>query len=85
MIIIMSPSSVVQHCTTEEGERVVENFCCVIIVTIKFVDQDNIEFLSCLLYIRQPVEFFNAIYIYMHKVSLIFCLFKSSYHNVLRS
>ena len=36
-----------------------------IIVLIKFVDQD-IEFLSCFLYIRQPVEFFNAIYIYIY-------------------
>ena len=35
------------HCTTEEGDRVVENIGCVIIVIIKFVDQDIIEFLSC--------------------------------------
>ena len=39
------------HCTTEEGDRVVENFGCVIIVIIKFLDQDIIEFLSCFIYI----------------------------------
>ena len=30
------------HCTTEEGDRVVENIGCAIIVIIKFVDQDFI-------------------------------------------
>ena len=35
------------YMTTEEGDRVVKNFGCVIIVIIKFVDQDIIEFLSC--------------------------------------
>ena len=43
---------------------VVENFGCVIIVIIKCVDQDIIEFLSCFSYIRQPVKFINVIYIY---------------------
>ena len=43
-----------------------ENFGCVIIVVIKFVDQDIIEILSCFLYIRQPVEFFNAIYMHVY-------------------
>ena len=61
----ISPSSVVQcfnvHCITEEGDMVVENLCCVIIVIMKFVEQDIIEFLSCFSYIRQPVEFFNVI------------------------
>ena len=53
----LSPSSLVgQHCTTEEGDRVVENFGCVIIVIIKFVDQDIIEFFSCSLHM----------YIYIH-------------------
>ena len=42
-----------------------ENFGCVIIVIINFFDQDIIEFLSYFLYIRQPVEFFNAIYMYI--------------------
>ena len=32
---------------------------------IKFVEQDKIQFLSCILYIRQPVEFFNVIYTYI--------------------
>ena len=41
-------------------------FGCVIIVRIKFVDQDIIEFLYCFLYIRQPVEFFNVMYIYIY-------------------
>ena len=66
----LSPSSVIQctvvHCITEEGDRVVKNFGCVIIVIIKFVDQDVIEFLYCFLYVRQPVEFFNVIYIYIY-------------------
>ena len=35
-----------KHCTTEEGDRVVKNLGCVIIVIIIFVDQDIIEFLS---------------------------------------
>ena len=42
----LSPSSVVQcfnvHCITEEGDMVVENLGCVIIVIMKFVDQDII-------------------------------------------
>ena len=41
----------------------VKYFGCVMVVIIKFVDQDIIEFFSCFLYIRQPVEFFNVIYI----------------------
>ena len=45
-IYILSPSSVVQcfnvHCITEEGDMVVENLGCVIIVIMKFVDQDII-------------------------------------------
>ena len=53
------------HCTTEEGDRVVEYFGCVLIVIIKFVDQDTIGFFSCFMYIRQPVAFYNAIYIYI--------------------
>ena len=40
-----------QHCITEEGDRVVKNVGCAIIVIIKFVDQDIIEFLSCFSYI----------------------------------
>ena len=40
----LSTSSVVQcfnvHCITEEGDMVVENLGCVIIVIMKFVDQD---------------------------------------------
>ena len=31
---------------------------------IQFVDQDIIEFSSCSLFVRQPVEFFNVTYIY---------------------
>ena len=60
----MSPSSG----KPEEGDMVVENFGCAIIVIIKFVDQDTIEFFSCFfLYIRQPVEFFSVIYMYIYK------------------
>ena len=39
------------QCTTEEGDRVVENFGCVLIVILKFVNQHIIEFLSCFIYI----------------------------------
>ena len=48
----------------EEGDSVVEKIF-VIIGIIKFADQDIIEFLSFFLYMRQPVEFFNVIYIYI--------------------
>ena len=48
----------IYHCTTEEGDRVLKYFGCVIIVIIKFVDQDIIEFLSCFIYIY--------IYIYIY-------------------
>ena len=44
-------SYILLHCTTEQGDRVVENFSCTIIVIIKFVDQDIIEFLSSFLHI----------------------------------
>ena len=45
------------YCTTEESDWVVENFGCVIIVIIKFVDQDIIEFSSC---------FYMYLYIHMY-------------------
>ena len=57
-----------QHCTTEEGERVVENVGCYI-CNNKFFQKDIIELLSCCLYFRQPVEFFNPIYIYIYMVN----------------
>ena len=58
----LSPSSVV-HCTTEEGDRVVENLGCVIIVIIIFVDQDIIEFLSCFIYIY--IHIYVCVFIYI--------------------
>ena len=38
----------------------------VIIVLLKFLDQDIIELSSCFLYICQPVEFFNVMCAYMY-------------------
>ena len=60
------------YCTAEEGDRVVENFGCVIIVIIIFIDQ-NIEFFSCFIYIYSAVGvLFQQYYvcIYMHKAQL---------------
>ena len=52
----MHNAYIYMHCTTEEGDRVVENFGYVVIVIIKFVDQDIIAFSSC----------FICIYIYIY-------------------
>ena len=40
------------YITSEEGDRADENFGCVIIILIKFVDQHIIEFSSCCIYIK---------------------------------
>ena len=56
---MMSSSTNFIIAITEEGDRVVENLDCFLIVIKKFVDQDIIEFLSCSIYI----------YIYIHTVN----------------
>ena len=62
VFVVSLLSLVGQYCTTDEGDRVVENFGCVIIVTIKFVDQDIIEFFSRFSY--------TYIYTFIHHNSL---------------
>ena len=50
------------HCTTEEGDRVVVNFSCVIIVIMKFVDQDIIEFAYCFICICTACNKTKSVY-----------------------
>ena len=53
----------------EEGDRVVENFGCAIIVEIKFVDQDIIEFFYCFFIhtsTRGILQRYIYVYIYIH-------------------
>ena len=50
----------------EEGDMVVENFGCAIIVIIKFVDQDTIEFFSCFFFIHTSTRGILQRYIYVY-------------------
>ena len=68
-----STCTIITQQTTEEGDSVAEHFGCVIIVLIKLVDQDIIEFSSCFSYIRQTVEFLNAMYVYIYIYIHICC------------